>query len=232
MPFKITTPKKFQKLLDPANKEGLVAQTRKEFSRRGTKKVKQAIVQDMIKGISPVKGGGKWKKYSQSYKDVIQNKAAYFMKNGKIVRVGLSTKLRKGLVSSKSTEAFRRRVNKKRKASDENVQKLITKYNSNFHKESNPTKQISPVNLRHSGKLHKSLKVFTKGGFLSNFRMVTQFKNKLADIHNRLGAGKSKVIRRLLPTRRGERFNNRIEGVIFTELKKAADYVAKQFSGQ
>ncbi len=199
MPFKVTVPKKIQNLLTPNAREGLVSETRKEFSRRGTKKVKQAIVQDMIKGISPVKGGGKWKKYSPSYKDQIRGKVRFFRKGGRVVAI----KAKRG-----------------------------KRIENNVTKTASPTKQISPVNLRLSGGLHRSLKVFTRGGFLTNFRMITQFKNKLADIHNRLGAGKSKVIRRLLPTRRGERFNNRIEGVIFTELKKAADYVAKQFSGQ
>ena len=33
------------------------------------------------------------------------------------------------------------------------------------------------------------------------------FSNFLADIHNRLGASKKKVIRRMLPTNKGETFN-------------------------
>jgi len=243
MPFKITMPKKFQKLLDPNSKEGLVAQTRKQFSKRGTVKVKQAIVQDMIRGISPVKGKGKWKRYSKSYKDVIQNKAAYRKVGGKIVRFsadnahGFSNKQFSSLRPDGDARKARRvrpdgDARKARRVAQGNLKQKVKDMNSAFHAGANPKKQISPVNLRYSGKLHRSLKVFTSGGFLRNFRMITEFRNKLADIHNRLGAGKSKAIRRLLPTRKGERFNVKIEGVIFTELKKAADFVAKQFSGQ
>jgi hypothetical protein len=89
------------------------------------------------------------------------------------------------------------------------------------------TKSISPVNLRLSGALHKSLKVFTKGNAL-----IVQFNHFLADIHNRLGASKKKVVRRLLPTKQGERFNRNLEGFLFSEIKKAADKVAKQFTGR
>ena len=204
MTLKVTVPPKLKKLLDPNNKEGLVAQTRKEFSKRGTIKVKQVIVQDMIRGISPVAGAGKWKRYSPSYKDVIRGRATYFKQGRRTVRVG----------KSKSTQRF------------------VNSRHRDFQAKAKPTKQVSPVNLRYSGGLHRSLKVFTTGGVLRNFRMITQFKNFLADIHNRRGAGKSKVIRRLLPTNQGERFNRRIEQTIITELKKAADFVAKQFSRQ
>ena len=162
MGFKVTVAPKFRKLL----KGGLVDETRKEFSKRGPVKVKQAIIQDMIKGISPVKGGGKYKKYSDSYKKAI--KAGY---------VG--------------------------------------------------SKRPTPVNLRVTGELHRSLTSFFKGRSL-----FIQFKSFLADIHNRQGAGKSKAVRRMLPTNEGEQFNRRINSVIFGELKKAVDKVAKRFSGQ
>lgn len=199
MPFKVTVPKKLQALFNARSRKSLVAQTRKRFSTRGVRKVKQAINQDMIRGISPVKGAGRWVRYSKSYKDQIKGRVRFFTIHGKVVAV----KAGRG--------------------------KRVT---NDVIKNASPTKQIGPVNLRLSGKLHKSLKVFTTGGFLSSFRMLVQFRNKLADIHNRRGAGKSKVVRRLLPTRRGENFNKRISDVIFLEMKKAADFVAKQFSGQ
>jgi hypothetical protein len=86
--------------------------------------------------------------------------------------------------------------------------------------------------MRLSGGLIKSLKAFTKGGFLANFRLVVEFRNKLADIHDRIGAGKSRVIRRLLPTRQNEKLNKRINDTVFRELEKAADFVAKTFNRQ
>lgn len=173
MSFKVTIGRDTKRLLNTAQSQGLIKEVRKEFSKRGPIKIKQSIIQDMIKGISPVKGGGKYKKYSEGYKKEIRD----------------------------------RRSRKIKSAS--------------------PTKSISPVNLRLSGALHKSLKSFTSGRFL-----VIQFKHFLADIHNRLGAGKSRVVRRLLPTENGEQFNRRINNVMLAELKKAVDSVAKRFSGQ
>ena len=199
MPIKVELSRNMKKLLQPNSKEGLVAKTRQEFSKRGPAKVKQAMVQDMIVGVSPVKGKGKWKRYSKSYKDAIKGKVRFFRKGGKVVAI----KPKRG-----------------------------KRISNNVTKNASPTKQIRPVNLRLSGGLHKSLKIFTRGGFLRNFRLIFLFKSRLADIHDRRGAGKSKVIRRLLPTRRGEQFNIKITNTIITELKKAADIVAKQFSRQ
>jgi hypothetical protein len=212
MPIKVKLSRELQKLLSSSD-NGLVPSIRKEFSKRGPTKVKQAIVQDMIKGVSPVRGGGKWKRYSNSYKEVIRGKAAYrTLKNGKVIRIapdaGQKGKSKKG------------RLN------------LISDLNADFKASQNPTKRVSPVNLRLSGALHRSLFAETKGGFLRAYRLVIGFKNKLADIHNRLGAGKSKVIRRLLPTKNRETFNRRITLTIVTELEKARDKVVKQFNGR
>lgn len=172
MAFKIEIDRKLKRLLKSNANRGLVQDVRKQFDRqKSPAKIKRAIVQDVIKGISPVKKGGKWKKYSKGYK------------------------------------------------------KEINKNKSKRMQAASPTKRLSPVNLRLTGKLHKSLTVFTKRKAL-----IFQFKHFLADIHNRLGAGKSKVIRRLLPTNKGEQFNRKINTTIFDELKKAVDNVAKQFS--
>jgi len=194
MPIKIKKNRKLNNLLDTQSSQGLMAEVRRRFGQKGTIKVKQAITQDMIRGISPVKGEGKWKRYSPSYKETIRGKKTFRKKGGKTV-------------------VFQGR-------------------DEEYHSKSKPTKQVSPVNLRHTGGLHRSLKVFTKGGFFRNFRLVTMFRSKLADIHNRRGAGKSKVKRRLLPTGRGEEFNRRISGIIITELKRAAEFIAKEFSRQ
>lgn len=173
MTFKITLPPKTQRLLKSTRNKGLIKDVQNEFSKKGPVKIKQAIVQDLIKGISPVQGGGKYKKYSPTYK------------------------------------------------------KEIRKGSSNTMRSARPTKSISPVNLRLTGTLHRSLKSFFKRNAL-----IIQFKDFLADIHNRRGAGKSKVIRRLLPTEKGETFNRRINTVMIDQIKKAVDKVAKQFSGQ
>ena len=84
-------------------------------------------------------------------------------------------------------------------------------------------KSVRPVNLKLSGELHKSFFVSFK-----NNRIVIGFKNKLADIHNRLGAGKSKVVRRMLPTRPKEEFNRRISKGIRDELKDIISKVLRR----
>jgi hypothetical protein len=66
-----------------------------------------------------------------------------------------------------------------------------------------------PVDMTGTGKMLDSLEVRpTKSSY------VIRFKSIIADYHNRLGAGKSKVIRRLLPSNRGERFIPSIEKII------------------
>ena len=112
MTFKVSTSKSFEQLIGKEEKKNIIGQVRKEFSKQGPVKVKQAIVKDMIRGVSPVQGGGKWKKYSDSYK--------------KEIRRGSSKRMR----SAK------------------------------------PTKFVSPVNLRLTGALHRSLTSFLKGKVL------------------------------------------------------------------
>lgn len=99
-----------------------------------------------------------------------------------------------------------------------------------FFSKSSPTKLISPVNLRHSGGLHKSLFTRTYGGLRQRFRLIIGFDNFLADIHNNRGAGKSKVVRRMLPTEKGEKFNRRITSTIREELNNAVKTIVKQFN--
>lgn len=230
MPFKMKKSNKFQRAISKGN-DGLIAQVRKRFSEKGAIKVKQAIVQDMIKGISPVKGFGKWKKYSDSYKEVIRGKAAYRNVGGKVIRFSADEPWG---ISDSEFNSLRPNASAKRsrRTAKDIMKQKIKDLNQDFRSKMSPVKNISPVNLRLSGDLHRSLKSFTKGGFLSNFRLVLQFKNKLADIHNRLGAGKSKVVRRLLPTKQGERFNNKIERVVLDQVKQAVNYVSKQFNRQ
>ena len=66
-------------------------------------------------------------------------------------------------------------------------------------------KRVSPVNLKLTGELLASF--FVK---INRKSITVGFDNRLADIHNRRGAGKSKVIRRMLPTNKGETFSRSI----------------------
>lgn len=121
--------------------------------------MKKEITESIERGVSPVKGFGRFVKYSQAYLKQIKN----------------------GRFSG---------LNKKRR----------------------------PVNLKLTGQLLRSLKITaTKLG------LKISFDNKLADIHNRKGAGKSKTVRRILPTKKGEQFSRSIT----MRLKEVLNRVAK-----
>lgn len=67
------------------------------------------------------------------------------------------------------------------------------------------SKTISPVNMKLSGDMLESFFVEDNGNSLK-----IGFDHELAEIHNDKGAGQSKVIRRLLPTKQGEKFKRSI----------------------
>jgi len=119
--------------------------------------LKGEIKQSIERGVSPVKGEGRFAKYSESYGDAI--------KAGKY-----------------------------------------------------KPKRVRPVNLKLTGVLLNSLKVLV---IKSGLRI--SFDNKLADIHNREGAGKSKTKRRMLPTNNGEQFSRSIT----MRMKEVLNRVAK-----
>lgn len=79
-----------------------------------------------------------------------------------------------------------------------------------YSKENN--KARLPVNLKLTGKLHKSLKATPE---LDALKLV--FEDDKAKYHDIEGAGKSKVIRRMLP-KSGESFNKRIAKIIVETL--------------
>jgi len=73
-----------------------------------------------------------------------------------------------------------------------------------------------PVTMNQTGKMLASLEVKQIRGKPG---ILIQFKSKIAEYHDRLGAGRSKVIRRLLPRTR-ERFKANIRKVILDFLKR------------
>lgn len=91
------------------------------------------------------------------------------------------------------------------------------------------SKSKGTVTLKVSGELWKSLAVYTNGAYFSSFRMIIHFKDFLADIHNRRGAGRSKVVRRMLPTKKGEEFNRTLTKGLVDDIKRAASTVVKSF---
>lgn len=144
---------------DTKDLENLIPQVRKAFLKSAEKNIGRLIVDETISvGLSPVQGEGKFKRYSESYKDAI--KAGRY----------------KG-------------------------------------------KSISPVNLKLSGDLLDSF--FTKA---SGNKLVIGFKNKLADIHTRQGAGKSKVKRKMLPLE-GESLKTSIFNEIIDLIQDEVDRI-------
>jgi len=77
------------------------------------------------------------------------------------------------------------------------------------------SKKRRPVNLKLTGKLLNSLKARISGDAVKVW-----FTDAKAKYHNELGAGKSKIIRRLLP-KTGEQFNAGIRKRIVKALKDA-----------
>lgn len=149
----------------------IISEIRKDFNNRGPDNFRKAILADMNKSISPVKGKGKWIKYSDSYIKAI---------GGELGAIW--------------------------------------------------DKQISPVNLKLSGELHNSLKVFGVGLLSKTYVLRVQFNDFLADIHNRRGAGKKKVIRRLLPTESNEEFNYGLTRVLLNSLRDSVARVLNKFN--
>jgi hypothetical protein len=80
-------------------------------------------------------------------------------------------------------------------------------------------KKIKPVNLKLSGEMLDSAKSEAGRDYFT-----TTFTSEIAEYHNNKGAGKSKVIRRMLPIK-GERFNLRISTKIEKILRDSIKLV-------
>jgi len=102
----------------------------------------------------------------------------------------------------------------------------LVKYSQSYIKQikakQHEGKRVRPVNLFLKGDLMKSLKVKVVGHGIR-----ISFDNFKADIHNRLGAGKSKTIRRMLPTNQGEEFSRSITIRMQGTLKRIAKQIFK-----
>jgi hypothetical protein len=72
--------------------------------------------------------------------------------------------------------------------------------------------QTSPVNMKLTGEMLNSLDTVQRSG-----KVFIEFGDDKAAFHNNSGAGKSRVIRRLLPDAEGERFNASLEAK-FTQI--------------
>lgn len=109
-----------------------------------------AIRRSIEKGVSPVQGGGRFKRYSDSYRKAIKN----------------------------DYESVKEKHGKQ-----------------------------SPVDMTLTGDMLKSLDIVdSKPGTVR-----LEFDDPKAYYHNNSGAGKSRVIRRLLPDREGEKFSRSVQ---------------------
>lgn len=152
---------KFKRLNSDIKKlEASVSAIKKEFIKTSSQEVERIIVDENIrKGSSPVKGAGRFKPYSKSYKEAIR---------------------------------------------DGRVQ---------------PKTKTSPVDLTLSGQMLNTFKVEkTRSG------IVMKFTDKLAAIHNFLGAGKSRVVRPMLPIGE-EGFKPSVNKQLLDLLKQAVETI-------
>ena len=151
------------------------------------------IKEVIFSGQSPVSGFGRYQKYSKSYIDYLEGKARFFtLKNGKVVRI--------------SNDKYKGKNSKKWNKIHHNISKPF------------PNKNKSPVNLNATGEMMGSM--YTKKD-KSNLAIWVGFKDKKAKYHDILGASKKKVIRRLLPTRQGEKFKPNIDRALKQYCKQS-----------
>lgn len=83
-------------------------------------------------------------------------------------------------------------------------------------------KKPRPVNLTLSGQLLNTLQITPKKSDIE----IT-FTDELFNVHNRDGAGKSKTVRRMLPTNKGEQFSRSIT----LRFREIATQIAKKIFG-
>ena len=97
--------------------------------------------------------------------------------------------------------------------------KRFARYSRSYSEAKSQAGHPRVVNLRLTGKLLKSLRAINRKGK----ELVMEFKNPLAFTHNDVGAGNNKHrIRRMLPDKRGERFNSQITNLLSNTIVKAA----------
>ena len=182
---------------DLTNLKRIIPLVKAEYSKRLVRPLKQAILKDILRGVSPVRGKGKFKKYSKSYKQSIRGKVLFFTITSGGAQKVIAIKAGRG--------------------------------------ETLPTipfilgKSLSPVNLKLSGQMLSSLRV-RRLGSASSRKIEIVFEDAVAVFHNKLGAGKSRAIRRLLPTESGERFNRRISKLTSTLLSTSINVTLKKLN--
>jgi hypothetical protein len=165
--------------------------------------IAKIITSTIEKGISAVEGAApRFAKYSQSYIDAITGKTFFFKKGGKTMAISaLDNDTLRGLDAPKGY----RKSNAKTKAW---VKQASAKKFGN--------KKRSPVSMKLTGKMLNSLNWASKVGTL-------QANDEKWDYHNAPDGERAPNMpeRRLLPDRKGEQFNRRIQQKITEALADA-----------
>lgn len=184
----------------------------------------------ILSGQSPVaKIKRRFQKYSKSYLDFLDGKVRFVTMNGRVRPVfAYKTVKAKGKKGEYSPLGYNKKYDTLVSNKRGNFGK-IDKFDKPF-----PNKKKSPVNLYATGEMMDSLNLTAQGA--RNYALIG-FTDKKAKYHNDLGAGKSKVIRRLLPTGTGEKFIPNIDKSIKdlaklsvkNTLEKNKSYLKVQF---
>lgn len=142
-----------------------------------------------------------------------------FLENvSKIIKPLIKDAISKGI----SPVNQKKGLGKKNTGGKSRFQKYSQSYIDTFGTASAPNKKERPVNLNLTGALIKSLSVQKKKDYVE-----VEFKDEKAVWHNDEGAGKSEVIRRLLPTGENEEFSRNIQNKIVEALSEAIKSVIK-----
>ena len=191
-------------------------QVRQEVARSNINEIlRQNIIGSIKKGKSPVEGFGRFEPYSQSYRDAIKGKAAFWTKNGKVRAAG--TVSNKDLKSLRASKGARRQNASNRRFAKARAEQLFE------------GKKVSPVNMTLSGKMLKSFKIIRK---IKRFSLtfILKFTDPKASYHNegaKLWHGGELPERRLLP-REGESLNRLILNRVRRVYQRITKRVAKR----
>lgn len=107
-------------------------------------------------------------------------------------------------------------------------QKYSEAYRNRFGRGELSGKKKSPVNMTVSGEMLDSFHLSFENNRIY-LKSHGRRNNELIVIHNTKGAGKSKVIRRMLPTNKGEEFTPRVSTVLNKNLKDSVNFSILRF---
>lgn len=178
--------------------KGVFGEMQKEFRAQTAKDFGAAINDQIEAGISPVSGQGRFQDYSPSYKALIEKNRT---KRALAMEQKVFSENKKGTLNQRLNRAV-----------------------SAGKKFAALGKRLRPVNLHLTGQMLSTQKVTVdKAGGVK-----ISYSDKKATYHNDTGAGKSQVLRRMLPNRSGEKFST----VLMRMLKNIAANSAARILGR